>query len=185
MHSRALQGFAAVSAVLLTPSLGSASTFAPVSDGQLAREASDIVHGRIVDIETVWDLDGKAIWTHAFVEVASVMKGKLRRGALVEVKEIGGTLDGFTIKAFGFPTFTRGQEVVVMLRPWDDGSGVYRIHGYQRGLYHVYRWKDRPAAAYRSDLIEAGKPTMFTDRVQPAIWLENLGRELRKLAVTK
>jgi hypothetical protein len=185
LYRRAILGLATVSAVLLIPSLGSASSFAPVSDAQLAREATDIVHGRIVDIHVDWDDQGKAIWTTALIEVASVLKGKRAVGALLEVKEIGGTVDGYTIKAHGFPMFTKGQEVVALLRPWDDGSNVYRVWGYQRGLFHVYRMKGRAPAAYRYDLIEAGKATMFTDRLQPAIWLENLNRELRTLARSK
>src|SRR5687768_12610608 len=84
-----------------------ASSFAAVSDAQLVREASDVVRGRVLSVKSAWDADGTAIWTTALVRVENIVKGRLVRGRIITVKEVGGTLDGYTVHAEGFPTFNK------------------------------------------------------------------------------
>lgn len=167
---------------LLFPSPhATASLFEPVSDRQLVCETTDIVHGQVTDAQAAWDMERTAIWTTATVEVHDVIRGSLSPHALIQVKEVGGTVDGYTIQAEGFPTFRSGEEVVLLLRPWEDGSGAYRVWGYGRGMFAVARRENRAAAASRHDVVESGRPTMFTDRIPPALLLDDLNRELNAL----
>jgi hypothetical protein len=168
--------------VLLVSTAASASIFEPVSDAQLVCEATDIVHGQITDVQAAWDAERVAIWTTATVQVDEVIRGNMPLHGLVQVKEVGGTVDGYTIKADGFPTFKKGDEVVLLVRPWEDGSGTYRVWGYGRGMFTVARREGRAPATYRYDVAESGRPTMFTDRIPPTIILEALNRELGTLA---
>lgn len=162
----------------------SSSTFAPVSDAELVREASDVVRGSVVEVSAAWDAEGAAIWTTATLRVQASIKGRLRPGTLIRVKEVGGTLDGYTIKADGFPTFHKGDEVVVLLRKWEDASKDYRVWGYGRGMFNVIRRPNMPAAAYRYDVVESGgRPTMFRDRLAPTLWLSQLDATLRSLTL--
>lgn len=102
----------------------SASLFEPVSDAQLVCEATDVIQGQVTEVQAAWDEARTAIWTTATVQVTDVLRGATPRSADITVKEVGGTVDGYTIQAEGFPTFRQGEEVVLLLRPWEDGSGA-------------------------------------------------------------
>ena len=162
-----------------------ASTFEPVSDAQLVCEATDVVHGRITDVQSAWDDGRTAIWTTATVQIDGTNRGQLPRAAVVRVKEVSGTVGDYTIKAEGFPTFQQGSEVVLFLRPWEDGTDTYRVWGYGRGMFLVARGQGHEPTTQRYDVAESGgQPTMFTDRIPPTIVLEALNHELDALART-
>lgn len=159
-----------------------ASLFEPVSDAQLVCEATDVIQGEVTEVQAAWDDAHTAIWTTARVQVTDALRGGLAREAVITVKEVGGTVDGYTIRAEGFPTFRPGEGVVLLLRPWEDGSGSYRVWGYGRGMFALAQGTGREATAQRADVVESGQPTMFTDRLPPTVVLETLTRELRGLA---
>ena len=159
-----------------------ASLFEPVSDAQLVCEATDIVRGQVSAVESAWDTGHQAIWTTATVQVDEVLRGSLSPGTSVQVREVGGTAEGYTIVAESFPTFRQGEETVLLLRPWEDGSGAHRVWGYSRGMFVVDRSTGGAPSARRHDLLESGRATMHTDRIPPAIVLDGLNRELRVLA---
>jgi hypothetical protein len=52
------------------------------------------------------------------------------------VREVGGTVDGYTQEAIGFPAIRRGENVVLFLSRWDNGA-EYRIHAYNQGKFLV------------------------------------------------
>ena len=182
MHPKSfVTGFILMCGVLIVSATASASTFERVSDSQLACESTDIIHGQVVDVRSAWDEERVAIWTTAIVQVHGKVKGNMLRGGVVEVKEVGGTVNGFNIKAIGFPTFRKGEEVIMLLRPWEDNSPAYRVWGYGRGMYNIAHDSRQGAVAHRYDTRESGKPTMFTDRIPPVVPLDRLNRELDAL----
>jgi hypothetical protein len=166
---------------LIAPVRASASTFAPTSDLQIACEATDIIHGQVLDVRSAWDDDRVAIWTTATVQIHGKIRGNMSRGGVVEVKEVGGTVNGFNITAIGFPTFRTGEEVIMLLRPWEDNAPAYRVWGYGRGMYSIARDGRQTAVAHRFDTRETGKATMFTDRIPAIVPLDRLNRELSAL----
>ncbi len=167
---------------LASPSF--ASLFEPVGDRQLVCETTAIVRGQVTDVQSTWDAQHTAIWTTAMVTVTQGHRGSLTRGTAITVKEVGGTVGDLTIEAEGFPTFRTGEEVVLLLRPWDDGSGAYRVWGYGRGMFMVTRRGTLGATATRHDVQVSGRTTMFVDLIDPTTLLESLERELRTLAFT-
>jgi hypothetical protein len=175
---------ALASLVLLLSFQAFASFFEPVRDRQIVCESSDIIHGQVTDVHSAWDDEGIAIWTTATVTVQDVRRGRLSRGGSIEIKEVGGTVNGYTIKAEGFPTFQEGDEVVLLLKPWEDEPNVYRVWGYGRGLFRVDRQNGRGPTAERSDVVEAGRPTMHVDQIPPAIVLDDLKQRLSALTRT-
>jgi hypothetical protein len=168
--------------VLLMSMSAPASQFEPVRDAQLVCEATDVVRGQVTDVQSAWDKDRVAIWTTATVQVEDVIRGNAARGARFQVKEVGGTVAGYTITAEGFPTFRKGEEVVLLLKPWEDGSGAHRVWGYGRGMFVVGRREGGEPTASRHDVVESGRATMFTDRIPPTVVLGTLIRELGALA---
>lgn len=174
-------GIIVMCGVLIVSVRAPASTFAAASDLQIACEATDIIQGQVIDVRSAWDEERVAIWTTATVQVQGKVKGNMLRGGVVEVKEVGGTVNGFNIAAIGFPTFRKGEEVVILLRPWEDNS-AYRVWGYGRGMYNIAREGRQAAVAHRNDTRKSGKATMFTDRIPPIVPLDRLNRELAALA---
>jgi hypothetical protein len=169
-------------ASVLTAARVSASLFEPVGDAQLVCEATDIVRGQVTAVESAWDANHRAIWTTATVQVDEVLRGSLSPGTGVQVKEVGGTAEGYTIVAESFPTFRQGEEAVLLLRPWEDGSGALRVWGYGRGMFRVDRGPGGVPTARRFDLADSGQATMHVDRIPPAVVLDTLSQQLRGLA---
>ena len=158
------------------------SIFEPVSDQQLVCESLDIVRGTIVSTEAAWEGDPEAIWTRAVLQVERAIRGERHPGDLIDIKEIGGTVGDYTIVAHQFPSFRTGDEIVVMLAPWDDGSEEMRVWGFGRGMFMVARQHGRPDEARRYDLVESSHPTMHTDRLQPMTDVDDLVRSLHTLS---
>jgi len=168
--------------VFLPSAWVAASLFEPVSDLQLVCEATDIIRGQVTDVYASWDAEGQAIWTTATVQVQEVIRGSLSPDSVIEVKEVGGTVGDYTIKAEGFPTFRESEEVVLLLQPWEGEAGTYRVSGYGRGMFSIDRREGFPPAVSRDDVVESGRPTMHIDRIPARLLLTGLDRELRGLA---
>jgi hypothetical protein len=113
----------------------SASQFVDVSFDQVARESSLIVRGTVVNTYSAWDDAHELIFTYATVRVHRYFGEATGPDTLV-VREVGGTVDGYTQEAIGFPAIRNGENVVLMLARWDDGTD-YRIHAFNKGKYLV------------------------------------------------
>jgi hypothetical protein len=113
----------------------SASQFIEQPFDQIARESDYIVRGTIENTWSAWDDAHEVIFTYATVRVSRYFGETAGPDTLV-VREVGGTVDGYTQEAIGFPAIRRGEEVVLMLARWDDGA-EYRIHAYNQGKFLV------------------------------------------------
>ena len=113
----------------------SASQFIHQPFDQVAREASLIVRGTVENTWSAWDDSHEIIFTYATVRVSRYFGEATGPDTLV-VREVGGTVDGYTQEAIGFPAIRTGEDVVLMLARWEDGS-EYRIHAYNQGKYLV------------------------------------------------
>ena len=85
------------------------------------------------------------------------------------VREVGGTVDGYTQEAIGFPAIRRGEQVVLFLSKWES-NGDLRIHAYNQGKYlvrmragtevlvpdPVKQGEERPGAERRFDFATEG-----------------------------
>jgi len=175
---------AALACAALMATAGSwASMFEPVTDQQLVCESVDVVRATVLEVQSSWEGNPEAIWTHALLRVDQSIRGNRFPGDYFDVKEIGGTVGEYTIVAHQFPTFHAGDKVVVMLAPWDDGSGIQRVWGYGRGMFVVAQGNGREQAqARRHDLVESGERTMHEDRLKANMGVDDLVRELHLLS---
>jgi hypothetical protein len=112
----------------------SASTFVHMDDLQMVSSSKSIVRGEIVDITSFWTESGNLIATEATLKVEAIYAGSAQR--VVTVRTWGGTIDGFTVEADGFPRFEKGSEVILFLEQV-EGDAFHRIVNYQRGHYKV------------------------------------------------
>ncbi|HET8798677.1 MAG TPA: hypothetical protein VFO89_13375, partial [Thermoanaerobaculia bacterium] len=113
----------------------SASQFLELPFDQLAVESQYIVRGQILETWSAWDDAHEVIFTYATVRVSRYF-GETTGPDLLVIREAGGTVDGYTQEAIGFPMIRRGEDVVLMLAPWENGAEL-RIHGYNQGKFLV------------------------------------------------
>ena len=153
MHRRALilVGMLLVLAVPL-----SASQFVELSFDQVANESNLIVRGTVESTFAAWDDAHEVIFTYATVRVNRYFGDATGPETLV-VREVGGTVDGYTQEAIGFPVIRSGEDVVFMLSRWED-SPDYRIHAFNQGKYLV---RNRGGVDYLyADPIKQGESRM-------------------------
>jgi hypothetical protein len=112
-----------------------ASQFVQLPFDQVARESNLIVRGTVENTWSKWDDSGEVIFTYATVRVQKYF-GVMTGPDTVVVREVGGTVDGYTQEAIGFPAVRAGEQVVFFLAPTEDGS-AFRIHAYNQGKFLV------------------------------------------------
>jgi hypothetical protein len=115
----------------------SASQFIQLPFDQVAREATLIVRGSVVNVYSAWDDAHETIFSYATVRVHRYIGERTGPDTLM-VREAGGTVGEYTQQAIGFPELREGEEVVLLLTKWDD-SADWRIHAYNQGKYLVHR----------------------------------------------
>ncbi|HEU4888323.1 MAG TPA: hypothetical protein VFV49_10575 [Thermoanaerobaculia bacterium] len=113
----------------------SAAQFIEQSFDQVAREAEYVVRGSVVNTWSAWDDAHEVIYTYATVRVTRYF-GEIAGPDTLMVREVGGTVDGYTQEAIGFPAIRRGENVVLFLSKWADSDDL-RIHAYNQGKYLV------------------------------------------------
>jgi hypothetical protein len=134
MHRRSLLPILGLLLVALALPL-SASQFVKLSFDQVARESEYIVRGTVEQTWSAWDDAHEVIFTYATVRVNRYFGEATGPDPLI-FREVGGTVDGYTLEAIGFPAVRKGENVVLFLSRWDDGAD-YRIHAYNQGKFLV------------------------------------------------
>jgi hypothetical protein len=113
-----------------------ASTFLYVPQEELVAQAQAVVQGRVVEVNSFWNRQGTAILTEAVVEVEDTLLG--RDVSHVRLITFGGEVGGYGIEAHGFPTFRKGQRLLVFLEPARAGEdGAHRVLGYRQGQFEI------------------------------------------------
>lgn len=155
-----------------------ASTFVAMSVRDLVRDSEAVVEGEVLKVESYWSASGRIIVTEAMVRVQDLVSGEAP--SVVRVKTFGGTVDGYTVVASGFPSFVKGERLLLFLEA-DDEAGMMRVAGYQQGQYRVERDDHGVEKAVSvleegANLVTPSNRTVFHPRVLPLIDLKNLVR---------
>jgi hypothetical protein len=156
MHRRSL---ILVSLLLALAVPLSASQFVEMPFDQVARQAHYVVRGEVMDTWSAWDDAHEVIYTYATVRVSRYF-GEMAGPDVLVVREVGGTVDGYTQEAIGFPAIRRSEQVVLMLSKWDDGAD-FRIHAYNQGKYLVRMRGDREVLV--ADPVKQGDARLARD----------------------
>lgn len=139
MHRRTLSLIAALMLMALPMS---ASQFIELPFDEVARGAQYVVRGTILETWSAWDDAHEVIYTYANVRVTRYL-GESTGPDVLLIREVGGTVDGYTQEAIGFPIIRSGENVVLFLAPWEDGTAL-RIHAFNQGKFLV---RERGAVA--------------------------------------
>ncbi len=99
----------------------------------LASFATQVVRGRVLDIESRWD--DRLIYTDVEVEVADCLKGPCEE-RVVSVRVLGGAVDDLVMDVDGVARFALGEEVLLFLEAHPTGVHV-RTVGMAQGKFRL------------------------------------------------
>lgn len=151
-----------MSMVVIAAGPAAASTFLAMERPSLVAEADAVVQGRVLKVDAFWEPTGTVIVSEAMVQVEDSLFGKTP--TVVIVRTFGGTVDGYTVEAHGFPVFAAGEQVLLFLE--QDGEDRMRVTGYQQGLYRVVA--DGKGGETAVPAIDAGASLLTADGRQAA-----------------
>jgi hypothetical protein len=179
---RRWQSILGVGLLLVAAAPASGSTFVHMSRGELAKRASTVVVGNVLSVESFWTTSGRIIVTEAMVEVEDAVLGD--GPSVVRVRTFGGTVNGYTVEAHGFPTFAKGERLLLFLEPDRNEAGTSRVLGYQEGMYRVTPDKAGREIAYPAVDVGAAVVDIDGKPVAPArpIALDDLRSEILRFA---
>ena len=129
--------FLALLLVLVAGVPAGASTFVEMNQRELVQKSAAVVEGEVLQVHSFWDSKGRMMITEAVVKVSDSVVGNI--GSALVVRTYGGTVEGYTVEAHGFPTFKRGERVLLFLEP--ERQGAHHVTGYQLGQYRIVRDK--------------------------------------------
>lgn len=113
-----------------------ATTAVVPGDNDMIIESRAIVTGKVIALSTAVDSNTELVYTYIRVNLNSVLKGQISDGEIV-LKELGGETRDHGTLIFGSPRFEPGQEVLLYLNTWPDGS--LRVHQGFLGKFDVTR----------------------------------------------
>ena len=102
----------------------------------LTAQAHEIVRGHVVDSECLYDPVFRRVYTHTRVAVLETLAGDTRPMSVIEVRQIGGLLDGVESRVVGTAKLGMGAEVILFTRT--DGAHHY-LMGMAQGAFAVDR----------------------------------------------
>lgn len=108
---------------------------------ELAHKADVIVHGRVVEQAASWNETRSRIYTVTTVEVVERLKGLGE--SRIQIRQLGGTVDGITQSIVGNARLVVGEEVVVFLNH-DPSKNLHYVVGMAQGKYAVDRSTPKP-----------------------------------------
>ena len=130
--------FLALLLVLVAGIPAGASTFLAMSQRELVRDSAAVVQGEVLQVHSFWDSKGRIIVTEAIIKVEDSVVGNI--GSAIVVRTFGGTVEGYTVDAHGFPKFAKGERLLLYLERERDGA--HKVAGYQQGQFRIVRDKD-------------------------------------------
>jgi hypothetical protein len=157
-------------AVSVIPALAT-SVIIP-SDEELVIGARAIVRGQVLNVTSGYDTTHRGIFTYITLQVAEVYKGAFATNTIV-IKEPGGVTRDSGSLIYGIPTFAIGEEVLLYLDTWPDGS--LRVYQWFLGKFNVTPnlstgkpMLNRAVPTQRVDIIGRSNVGPITDRAELA-----------------
>ena len=135
----------------------SASTFLRMSPRDLVRDSAAVVQGKVLKVSSFWEPSGRIIVTEAQIQVEEKVFGNVP--SVVVVRTFGGTMDGYTVEAHGFPKFRANERLLLYLEAEKDGAS--RVTGYQQGQFRIVR--DQAGAELAVPTVDEGVQILGRD----------------------
>ncbi len=117
----------------LSASTAEATTLVQLSTDQLVDASDVIVRGVVTEVWTETDSSTGHIWTHAQVEVSSVLKGG--ETELIIIEQPGGSWGGKTTEVIGAARFSVGEDAYFFVEHLDSGHTA--LTGMFQGKFNI------------------------------------------------
>jgi hypothetical protein len=159
-----------------------ASTFVIPTDDEMVIRARAIVRGRVLALESGLDDKQDGIYTYITLKVQEVLKGQITQRKIV-LKEPGGQYGTRGSVVFGTPEFAIGENVIVYLDTWRDGS--LRVHQMLLGKFAVVTdpasgklFAVRNVAETGVQVLDQSSKGSITNRMELSAYTEMVGQRL-------
>lgn len=100
---------------------------------QMAQDSDVVVYARVGSQQVQWDKTHSRVLTLTTIEVIDAVKGA-RKGDVLTIYQVGGSLDGVTYKITGALRFVPGEQMILFAERYKDmivsygmGLGKYRV----------------------------------------------------------
>lgn len=123
--------------LLLLAGAAQATIVKSLSLEQMTTAADVIVVGEVLARTSAWNDEKTRIYTVTRVRVAEALKGS-PGGGEIEVRQIGGTVDGLTQSIVGNAKLKEGEEVVLFLDQ-DERLPYHYVVGMAQGKFSIDR----------------------------------------------
>ena len=126
-----------LSLALLSPGTVSASTVIIPSDEEMVIGSRAIIRGTVISSLSSYDPRYRSVFTYTILRLTKTFKGDVKPDAAGEIviKEPGGIAGNIGSEIFGIPQFKPGEDVLLYLDTWPDGS--LRVYQWFLGKYMI------------------------------------------------
>jgi len=171
--------------VLATAGIVTATSVVIPSDDELIIGARAIVRGQVTAVVSGYDEGHKAIFTYVTLRVQDVFKGRITSNEIV-IKAPGGVTQDRGSVVFGTPEFKTGEDVLLFLDTWADGS--LRVHQWFLGKFNVNTAKDtgkllvtRNLSSSNVSILGRSQTGTITERADYSAYSETLRSRIKAL----
>jgi len=141
MNLRKTLCLAALILMVITPAM--ATIVRALSVEQMTATADVIAEGHITAQSSAWNAEKTRIYTVTTLTVTVAHKGTVKTGESIQIRQIGGTVDGLTQSIAGNAKLTQGEEVLLFLDQ-DQARGLHYVVGMAQGKFSIDRVQPTP-----------------------------------------
>jgi hypothetical protein len=108
---------------------------------ELVDESDAIVVGKVIDVNSYWNLVTDEIYTYVDLEVDSVLKGS-GIGSQLIVRQMGGTIDSISEYVSGSSSWAIEERVLAFLAPHPADADAYMVVNLSQGKISILEDQD-------------------------------------------
>jgi hypothetical protein len=111
----------------------------PLSVEDMTKQADAVVRGKVLRQQAAWDDKHQRIYTTTDLEVLEPIHNPAQVPHTIQVRSLGGEVDGIGMAVAGTTQFAVGEEVVLFLRKDPQVGSAFQVIGMNQGKFHIER----------------------------------------------
>jgi hypothetical protein len=105
------------------------------SPQQMGTQSALVVRGKVQSTQSYWNASRTKIFTRTQIAVDETYKGPHQ--GVIDIVQIGGTVDNVKVTVQGALQWEPGEEVLLFAEPYDASS--FQVSGFSQGKFEVER----------------------------------------------